>query len=750
MRFSDGPKNVTGAQLARLSEAFRKRSGSRFHRNEARNAVLASLGTPLREALRDADKLQQSDCITAIYRHVLRTKSSYATWNAKEWVSCFRRSGLSRLDAARHPFVVVAYRFSGVLIVDDLFETHQRLVTTKLAQRIYGKAVVDRNIRLVCDELVSMGNVAREGAGVVATTPHAIAELMLILDEPDVMRWKDPIRRAELSSRYERFRSRLHAISISLVALGVIEDQTRFRAPFGFAAHKHIDYRAKIAREWLRWIDRWHKLSTLESRTTRRIAASVRSAGRWLYYEHPSVTSPLQWDARLAAQFVAAVSKWKVGDYLDPLPENIKPWVGEQLKPQSKISFLSALRSFFLNLQALELIPARFNPVTALKNPRSVSSQADVAPRVLADDVWAKLLYAGITLKASDLPKSFPYPIELARAVAINWLFDGIRNDELLRLEVGCIEREPPIVDLTTGETRPPVCYLWVPANKYKGSFRKPVDPIVADAVEAWERIRPPQPPMLDRKTKRLTQRLFAFRGKPVGTSIVNKRIVPLLCRLAGVPQRDAIGNITSHRARSTIASQLYNAESPLGLIELMEWLGHRKLDSVLAYVKANPKRLARSYADADYFKQNVGRINVLLDREVIESGLAAQGVTYKYYDLGHGFCKHKFFSQCPHRMACVRCSFYLPKESETAMLLAASANNERLVEELPLRQDEVAAARGDADALLRLTESLRHTPALDGSVPSVPGDTATVRTAAPARAKPGFTRWACRTGPGG
>jgi hypothetical protein len=161
---------------------------------------------------------------------------------------------------------------------------------------------------------------------------------------------------------------------------------------------------------------------------------------------------------------------------------------------------------------------------------------------------------------------------------------------------------------------------------------------------------------------------------------------------------------------------------------------------------QANPKRLARSYADADYFKQNVGRINVLLDREVIESGLAAQGVTYKYYDLGHGFCKHKFFSQCPHRMACVRCSFYLPKESETAMLLAASANNERLVEELPLREDEVAAARGDADALLRLTESLRHTPALDGSVPSIPGDTATVRTAAPARAKSSSSDFATMT----
>lgn len=107
----------------------------------------------------------------------------------------------------------------------------------------------------------------------------------------------------------------------------------------------------------------------------------------------------------------------------------------------------------------------------------------------------------------------------------------------------------------------------------------------------------------------------------------------------------------------------------------------------------------------------------VLLDRDTIESGRAALGEPYKYYDLGHGYCSYNFFSQCPHRMACVKCSFYRPKNSDAARLLEAKANNNRLIEEVSLREDEVEAAKGDAAAIAVLTESLRIVAAPDGSV---------------------------------
>jgi hypothetical protein len=298
-------------------------------------------------------------------------------------------------------------------------------------------------------------------------------------------------------------------------------------------------------------------------------------------------------------------------------------------------------------------------------------------------------------------------------------LFAGLRNDELHRLHLGAVEREPANLNLTTGEHDPGVCYLWVPENKYKGAFRKPVDPSVADAIEAWEKVRPPQPRMMDRRTRRLTNRLFAFRGKPVSVYILNGRLIPLLCKKAGVPESDAVGAITCHRGRSTIASQLYNAESPLGLLELKEWLGHKKVDSTLFYVKPDQQKLAASYSKANYFRENLARISVLLDVEAIESGRAAQGEPYKYCDLGHGYCANRFFSQCAHRMACIRCSYYVPAGSDTARLLEAKAHNERFIQEIPLRKQEIAAASGDAKAIDALSKRLSKMPAPDGMMPN-------------------------------
>lgn len=44
----------------------------------------------------------------------------------------------------------------------------------------------------------------------------------------------------------------------------------------------------------------------------------------------------------------------------------------------------------------------------------------------------------------------------------------------------------------------------------------------------------------------------------------INETLILILCHKAGIPKADAKGNITSHRARSTIASQLFNAKEPM------------------------------------------------------------------------------------------------------------------------------------------------------------------------------------------
>jgi hypothetical protein len=71
--------------------------------------------------------------------------------------------------------------------------------------------------------------------------------------------------------------------------------------------------------------------------------------------------------------------------------------------------------------------------------------------------------------------------------------------------------------------------------------------------------------------------------------------------------------------------------------------------------------QLAKAYHDAGYFARNVRTVEVIIDREAVENGAAATGTPWQYFDLGHGFCTYSFFEQCPHRMACARCDFYLP-----------------------------------------------------------------------------------------
>ena len=112
-----------------------------------------------------------------------------------------------------------------------------------------------------------------------------------------------------------------------------------------------------------------------------------------------------------------------------------------------------------------------------------------------------------------------------------------------------------------------------------------------------------------------------------------------MLCRKASIPAQDSRGTITSHRARATIASMLYNAKEPLDIFQLKEYLGHKQLTLTQSYLKVDPTKLASQVAKAGYLEQNLATIEVLLDQSAVMSGAAARGEVWKFYDLGHGYC---------------------------------------------------------------------------------------------------------------
>ena len=211
---------------------------------------------------------------------------------------------------------------------------------------------------------------------------------------------------------------------------------------------------------------------------------------------------------------------------------------------------------------------------------------------------------------------------------------------------------------------------------------------------------------------------LFSVRAQPVAKEYINHTIIPALCGKAGVPTADVRGNITSHRARSTIASQLYNAKEPMTLFELQAWLGHRTPNTTQHYAKITPNTLSKAYSEAGYFARNVRAIEVLVDRDAVASGAAAAGEPWQHYDLGHGWCTYSFFEQCPHRMACARCDFYTPKGSTKAQLLEAKDNLQRMRAEIPLSDEERAAVDDGHDALDALLNRLADIPTPAGPTP--------------------------------
>jgi hypothetical protein len=151
-------------------------------------------------------------------------------------------------------------------------------------------------------------------------------------------------------------------------------------------------------------------------------------------------------------------------------------------------------------------------------------------------------------------------------------------------------------------------------------------------------------------------------------------------------------------------------------LSELQEWLGHSTPTATQHYAKLTPLKVAKSYADAGYFARNLRAIEVLLDQDVVRSGLAATE-PWKFYDLGHGYCTYEFFDQASIVWP-VRSDFYMPKDSTAALLLEGRTHLLRLLQEIPLGEAEQAAVEDGVAAYENLLSKLSDVPTPAGPTP--------------------------------
>ena len=181
---------------------------------------------------------------------------------------------------------------------------------------------------------------------------------------------------------------------------------------------------------WSSWCARWRATATVAPRTATAVYYGALKAGRWLAREHPDVRTPDDWTRDLAVAYVAMVKDAHVGDLAGP-GAHVERRRGEPLSPKTKAGLLDALCTFFRDLQEWGWCKHHFEPRRVFATPRAINALIGPRPRVLADDVWAKLLWAGLQLNDADLHTARPrfgstrqvYPLAFVKAAAIAWLF---------------------------------------------------------------------------------------------------------------------------------------------------------------------------------------------------------------------------------------------------------------------------------------------------------------------------------------
>jgi len=657
---------------------------------------------------------------------------SFWGWSLEEWresispnlASAAQRYGWK--GEASHParqfLPALAYLLDVHPDAGTLIDT---ISITAFARRIFGQEALDNALQSLLKVLHSWGY---KHNATIAQFSTCVFYLLVQNRSPHIEDLSiELLERFHQSCSVSSVGQYVFQVSRALNALGVTE-----RSLLGPQGKPYlIDMSEEvISTEWLSWCDRWKKQTT--SRAPSTIYYPILKVGRWLRSTHPEITSPAQWNYELAVEFVAAVNDMKVGEWVDEVTlvrlntRLEKRGLGKPMLPNTKASFLRCVRTFFRDCQEWEWIPVRFNPHRALRTPHSLWSRIGPAPRIIDKELWAKLLWAAINLQQEDLLVGglgeHQYPFEMVRAIALVWCFAALRSNEIMRLRVGCIRwQHEDVMIPETGSILPrdAVCFLDIPVNKTMASYTKAVHPLVGQSINEWEKVRPrDQLPALDKTTGEVVHFLFSYRATCSAKHYINESLIPTLCRKAGIPREDSRGSITSHRARATIASMLYNAKEPLNIFELKEYLGHKALSSTQHYLKVDPTKLASRVAKAGYLEQNMATIEVLLDQDAILNGAAARGEVWKYYDLGHGFCTNSFWADCQHRMACARCPFYRPKDSLAEQLVEGKANLVRMMEFIKLTEDEKLLVTEGIDLHQTLIEKLANVPTPAGPTP--------------------------------
>ncbi len=420
-----------------------------------------------------------ADAIGLVLLRCAEEKTSFWAWSAQGWlrligvsIAEFQRPWPDTIDPTARPHLVALAYLLGGFTDFDRMGPFGRL---NLARRIFGIELVDHAYQQVSETLGGWGYRIGDSERERMTT--VLSQLLLLNGSPLLA---DLTTEAFIQLR-PRMRRRwqvaeIHGIQRAAASLGFCDPPS--------SIHAGLPAIEGTAESWATWVDRWHSTSTLTPKVRAIFRSVIAKAGRWLAAEHPEITEPSEWTRQTCAAWVATIDRLTVGEHVQR-HAGLDKRKGDPISPRTKAGYLTATRTFFRDCQEWEWFPRRFDPARALATPRTIQALIGPNPRVIADDIWAKLLWAGLNIEADDLPANASgpcYPMELIRAITLTWLFSGQRSDEIARLRIGCIRWQHDGTSIP-GDSRDvlaedAVCLLDIPTHKTGTAFTKRVDPL--------------------------------------------------------------------------------------------------------------------------------------------------------------------------------------------------------------------------------------------------------------------------------
>ena len=270
-------------------------------------------------------------------RECLTFERPYWAWTAEEWLVVLGRSSLE-FRARQRPRVSQSVRIE-IAAVAYLFGWFREVMAlggfqrAALARRVFGTAAIEAAQERVIAPLQQWGYAA--GTAMLSCLCEAL------------LRNEGPRLEHLCAETLERFRegapvsrrSCYYQLAKGLSAAGILDRPLAIAPPREPTTYG--DIAAGVASEWRRWVERWAQTSTLETRSHTRL--HLYKAGRWLAAHHSEVVSPAQWTRDLAARYVAAVARMRVGDYTARRPTS--PRIGQPLAPRTMATELGAVRA---------------------------------------------------------------------------------------------------------------------------------------------------------------------------------------------------------------------------------------------------------------------------------------------------------------------------------------------------------------------------------------------------------------------